>query len=481
MLLKFLLQDICFTEIYGSSEREVAAVEFDSRKVVNGALFVAQRGVAVDGHQFIDSAVAAGAGVVVCEQLPEVLHEGVTFVKVENSQIALGRLASAFYGNPSRKLKLVGVTGTNGKTTIATLLYDLVVEMGGCAGLISTVEYRINGEIFPSTHTTPDSVALNRMMAQMVEAGCEYCFMEVSSHSLVQCRVEGLKFAGALFTNITHDHLDYHQTFSNYIAAKKMLFDSLDKGAFALVNVDDRNGEIMVQNCKAQIKRYSLQRPSDYRCKIIEEHFDGMQLQLDGRELWVRFVGRFNAHNLTAVYGAALELGFEPGQVALVLSRLHSVKGRMENYRSPKGITAIVDYAHTPDALENVCNTINELKRDGQRLIVLVGCGGDRDKTKRPQMAKIAVANSDLAIFTSDNPRSERPEDILTDMESGVVDSDKKHLIITDRRQAIATAAALATGNDIILIAGKGHETYQEICGVRHHFDDMEEIKNVLK
>ncbi|MBR4999774.1 MAG: UDP-N-acetylmuramoyl-L-alanyl-D-glutamate--2,6-diaminopimelate ligase, partial [Rikenellaceae bacterium] len=386
-----------------------------------------------------------------------------------------------FNDNPTEKVRLLGVTGTNGKTTIATLLYDLVVEMGWCAGLISTVEYRINGEVFPSTHTTPDSVALNRMMAQMVEAGCEYCFMEVSSHSLVQCRVEGLKFAGALFTNITHDHLDYHQTFSNYIAAKKMLFDSLDKGAFALVNVDDRNGEIMVQNCKAQIKRYSLQRPSDYRCKIVEEHFDGMQLQLDGRELWVRFVGRFNANNLTAVYGAALELGFDPEQVALVLSRLHSVRGRMENYRSPKGVTAIVDYAHTPDALENVCNTINELKREGQRLIVLVGCGGDRDKTKRPQMAKIALANSDMAIFTSDNPRSERPEDILADMESGVKDSDKKYLIITDRRQAIATAAALATGNDIILIAGKGHETYQEICGVRHHFDDMEEIKNVLK
>ncbi len=481
MKLDNLLQDICVSGVYGSLECDVTSVEFDSRRVTPGALFVAQRGVASDGHKFIVSAIESGAVAVVCEQLPENLSQNVTYVQVENSQASLGILASAFYGHPSRKLKLVGVTGTNGKTTIATLLYNVAMAMGWCAGLISTVEYRINNEIYPSTHTTPDAVALNRMLAQMVEVGCQYCFMEVSSHSLVQCRVEGLKFAGALFTNITHDHLDYHQTFMNYITAKKMLFDSLDKDAFALVNSDDRNADIMVQNCKAKICRYALLRPADYKCKLLEEHFDGMQLRINNCELWVSFVGRFNAHNLTAVYGAAMELGFDPEQVAVVMSTLRSVRGRMENYISQGGVTVIVDYAHTPDALKNVCQTINELKKPGQKLIVVVGCGGDRDKTKRPEMAQIAVENSDMAILTSDNPRTESPESILKDMEAGVCGTQRKYLVITDRRQAIATAAALSAKGDLILIAGKGHETYQEICGVRHHFDDMEEIKNVLK
>lgn len=474
--LSDLLERIKPLKVVGSADREVEALSFDSREVGEGYCFFAVRGTQVDGHNFIAKATDAGASVVVCEQLPEALNEQVSYVVVEDSTAAMADIAAAFYGNPSQQLTLVGVTGTNGKTTIATLLYDMFTAMGYRAGLISTVVYRIGAETLPSTHTTPDVIRLNAMLRRMVDAGCTHCFMEVSSHSVVQQRIRGLHFKGAAFTNLTHDHLDYHGTFAEYIKAKKGLFDSLEKGAFAVVNVDDRNGEVMLQNTRAKGYRYSLRAAADFKCKLMEMHFDGMLLQMDGNEVWVNFLGRFNASNLLAVYAVAVLLGEPREEVLRVLSVLHSVAGRFEPVRSASGKVAIVDYAHTPDALENVIDTIDEIRGEGNRLIVVCGCGGDRDATKRPEMGKIASERADVAIFTSDNPRTEDPEKILDDVVRGAV-AGAQTLRITDRRQAIATAAMLAQAGDIILIAGKGHEDYQIIGREKIHFDDREEIR----
>ncbi len=483
--LRELLAHSVISCIDGRSEVSITSVTSDSRAVVAGSLFVAVPGTVSDGHRFIDRAVEAGAVAVLCQVMPQNRKEGVTYVTVDDTALELGRVASLFYGEPSRKLELVGVTGTNGKTTTATLLYDLFTAMGYKSGLISTVVYRVADQSVASTHTTPDSVSLNALLARMVEAGCRYCFMEVSSHSVVQHRIEGLHFRGGIFTNITHDHLDYHKTFANYIAAKKSFFDTLPADAFALVNTDDRNGMVMVQNTAAKVSRYALKSMADFKCRIIESVFGGMELNIDGRDVWVRFIGHFNAYNLTAVYGAAMLLGADADETLRQMSMLHSVAGRFDYVTSPDGVTAIVDYAHTPDALENVLDTISELRRGDSRIITVVGCGGNRDKTKRPEMAAIALKKSDFLILTSDNPRFEKPEDILGDMCAGLDDScpDTKgrYVVIADRRQAIRTAAAMARGGakgegDIILIAGKGHENYQEIEGVRHHFDDKEEI-----
>ena len=465
-MLRELLVDVEVLSTAGDLSVEIDNLEFDSREAKPGTLFFAMRGTQTDGHRFIGAAVGLGASAVVCEELPEELCGGVTYVRVADSTVALGRIASAFYGHPSRNLKLVGITGTNGKTTTATLLYRLFRRLGYKVGLISTVTYCIDTEQRESTHTTPDGIRLNRMMAEMVERGCEYCFMEVSSHSLVQHRIEGLSFVGAVFSNITHDHLDYHHTFAEYIRAKKMLFDALPEGTFALTNADDRNGMVMVQNTGAEVKTYALQAFADFRCRIVEMHFDGMLLNLDGSEVWATFLGRFNAYNLTAVYATALLLGADRDEVLRILSELTSVSGRFEYVRSADGVTAIVDYAHTPDALQNVLRTI-------------VGCGGNRDKTKRPEMAQIAVANSDLAILTSDNPRMEDPETILEDMKAGL-DPSASYLAVTNRREAIRTAVTLARPGDIILLAGKGHETYQDIAGVKRHFDDKEDVSNLF-
>ena len=474
--LSDLLERIKPLKVVGSADREVEALSFDSREVGEGYCFFAVRGTQVDGHNFIAKATDAGASVVVCEQLPEALNEQVSYVVVEDSTAAMADIAAAFYGNPSQQLTLVGVTGTNGKTTIATLLYDMFTAMGYRAGLISTVVYRIGAETLPSTHTTPDVIRLNAMLRRMVDAGCTHCFMEVSSHSVVQQRIRGLHFKGAAFTNLTHDHLDYHGTFAEYIKAKKGLFDGLAKDAFAVVNVDDRNGEVMLQNTRARGYRYSLRAAADFKCKLMEMHFDGMLLQMDGNEVWVNFLGRFNASNLLAVYAVAVLLGEPREEVLRVLSVLRSVAGRFEPVRSASGKVAIVDYAHTPDALENVIDTIDEIRGEGNRLIVVCGCGGDRDATKRPEMGKIASERADVAIFTSDNPRTEDPEKILDDVVRGAV-AGAQTLRITDRRQAIATAAMLAQAGDIILIAGKGHEDYQIIGREKIHFDDREEIR----
>ena len=459
-----------------AGEVEITGLTYDSRKVEAGNCFFAVRGTQSDGHNFIPKAIEAGAAVIVCEQLPEQLNPAVSYVVVRDTNAAMADIAAAYYDNPSHELKLVGVTGTNGKTTVATLLYDLYRKMGYRAGLISTVVYRIDEREIPSTHTTPDAIRLNAMLREMVDAGCDYCFMEVSSHSVVQERVRGLKFRGAIFTNLTHDHLDYHGTFAEYIKAKKRLFDSLDKRAFALTNCDDRNGEVMVQNCRAEISRYSLRQMADFRCKILETHFDGMLLKIENNEVWVNFLGRFNASNLMAVYGAARLLGADEQELLQGLSTLHSVSGRFEPVRSEDGKVAIVDYAHTPDALENVISTINDIRGEGQRLIVVCGCGGDRDATKRPEMAAIASRDADIAILTSDNPRTEDPEKILDQMMQGV-EAGAQVLRITDRRQAIRTAVMLARKGDIILVAGKGHEDYQIIGREKLHFDDREELR----
>lgn len=478
-MLKDLLQGVEVRSVVGDKTVQVTDIEFDSRKVKSGSLFFATRGTQVDGHTYIPAAIAAGAVAVVCEELPAERPEGVTFVQVTDSTVALGEIASAFYGYPSRHLKLVGVTGTNGKTTTATLLYRMFRKLGYKAGLISTVVYCVDEREIPSTHTTPDSIRLNEMMAEMVEAGCDYCFMEVSSHSLVQHRTAGLHFVGGIFSNITHDHLDYHKTFAEYIRAKKLFFDGLPAGAFALTNADDRNGMVMVQNTKATVKIYALQSFADFRCRIVETLLDGMLLNLDGTEVWVKFLGKFNAYNLLSVYAAAILLGADRNEVLRILSELTSVNGRFEPIHSPNGVTAIVDYAHTPDALQNVISTINEIRKKGQKLYVVVGCGGNRDATKRPEMAKIAVDGSDMAILTSDNPRLEKPEDIIEQMKAGI-EPGVRYLAITDRREAIKTAVALAAPGDIILVAGKGHETYQDVGGVKHHFDDREEIRTAF-
>ncbi len=473
--LSELLAATAVRTIVTSTDPEIAGLHYDSRKAGAGDCFFAVRGTQCDGHDFIADAVRAGVAAVVCEELPAHQKEGVSYVVVDDSNGAMADMAAAFYDHPSRELRLVGVTGTNGKTTVATLLCDLFGALGYRAGLISTVVYRVGNRETESTHTTPDAVRLNAMLREMVDAGCEYCFMEVSSHSIVQERIRGLKFEGAVFTNITHDHLDYHKTFAEYIKAKKRLFDSLPKEAFALVNADDRNGEVMAQNTRARTSRYSLRAAADFNCKIVEMLFDGMLLRMDGSEVWVNFLGRFNACNLLAVYGAARLLGADKEETLRALSALRSVRGRFEPVRSASGITAIVDYAHTPDALENVIATVNDIRKPSQQLIAVCGCGGDRDRAKRPEMGAIASRDASIAIFTSDNPRTEDPEAILDEMMAGVREG-ARCLRIADRAQAIRTAVMLARPNDIILVAGKGHETYQIVGREKRHFDDREEL-----
>ncbi len=456
-------------------------VVFDSRKVSENDLFVAVRGFSVDGHSYIAKAIALGASVIVCEEKPEQLYENITFVMVKDSAKALGEIASGYYGKPSHQMKVVGVTGTNGKTTIATLLYQLFQGLGYQCGLFGTVANYVGTRKINATHTTPDPVSLNEQMKEMVDAGCEYCFMEISSHAIHQKRIAGLKLQGAIFTNLTHDHLDYHKTFAAYIAAKKALFDGLPKEAFALVNVDDKNGMVMVQNCKANIKTYSVRAMADFKGRVIESMIEGMHLQINHKELWTTLVGKFNAQNLLAVYGAAISLQQDEDEVLVALSKLNTVDGRFQTIRSQNGITAIVDYAHTPDALQNVIETINQIRQDDQALITVVGAGGDRDKTKRPEMAGVAIKGSDKVVFTSDNPRSEEPQQIIDDMMEGVVKGDLLRTIsIVDRKEAIKTACMLAKPGDIILIAGKGHEDYQEIKGVKHPFDDRKVINEIF-
>ena len=476
--LQDLLDDVRALEIVGGNP-EVTSLEYDSRRVERGGCFFAVRGTASDGHNYITSATERGASVVVCQELPAEVDPAVAYVVVEDSNVAMAAMAAAFYDHPTLELKLVGVTGTNGKTTTATLLYDMFMAMGYNAGLISTVVYRIGKRSIHSTHTTPDAIRLNAMMREMVDEGCDYCFMEVSSHAAAQHRIDHLHFAGALFTNLTHDHLDYHGTYKEYIRAKKSFFDGLDANAWAVVNIDDRNGEVMIQNCKARCYRLSLRSVADYRTKIVEMMPDGMQLTMDSKEVWVKFTGRFNAYNLTTVYAAATLLGIDSIEVLTTLSMLQPVAGRFETITASDRTMAIVDYAHTPDALENVLQTIEEIRSDEQRLIVVCGCGGDRDRTKRPEMAKIAVEHATTAIFTSDNPRTESPEAILDDMVAGV-EGATNYLRISDRREAIRTAAMLAKARDIILIAGKGHEDYQIIGTEKHHFDDREEIRSAF-
>ena len=472
-----ILQNTPVREVRGDANAAVGGLVYDSRAVKPGDCFFAVPGTQSDGHDFIPAALGKGAAAVVCERMPETPAEGVAYVLVEDSAGAMADMAAAFYDYPSRGLKLVGITGTNGKTTTVTLLYDLVRAMGYKAGLISTVVYKIDGREIESTHTTPDPVRLNAMMREMADMGCEYCFMECSSHAIVQERTRGLDFAGGIFSNITHDHLDYHKTFAEYIRAKKLFFDGLPKGAFALTNADDRNGRVMVQNTAAAVSTYSLRSMADFRCKIVEMHLDGMLLRLDGQELWVGLLGRFNAYNLLAVYGAAVLLGLDRGEVLRVLSMLHAVSGRFEKVRAANGTTAIVDYAHTPDALENVIQTIEEIRTPEQQLIVVCGCGGD--KTKRPEMAAIAVKYATTAVFTSDNPRHESPEAILDDMAAGI-EPGARYLRIADRAEAIRTAVMLSRPGDIILVAGKGHETYQVVGDVKHHFDDREEVRKAF-
>ena len=466
--------------LLGDGGTVVGGLAFDSRAVRPGDCFFAVVGAQADGHDYIAAAVERGAAAVVCQRLPEPQAAGVAYVVVEDSAGAMADMAAAFYGYPSRELKLVGITGTNGKTTTVTLLYDLVRAMGYRAGLISTVVYRIDGREIASTHTTPDPIRLNAMMREMADAGCDYCFMECSSHAIVQERTRGLDFAGGIFSNITHDHLDYHKTFAEYIRAKKRFFDTLPAGAFALTNADDRNGAVMVQNTAARVSTYSLRAMADFRGKILEMHPDGMLLRLDGQELWVSLLGRFNAYNLLAVYGAACLLGLDRREVLRVMSTLQPVDGRFEVVRAANGTTAIVDYAHTPDALENVLQTIGELRTPTQQLIVVCGCGGDRDRTKRPEMAAIAVKHASTAIFTSDNPRHEAPEAILDDMTAGL-DAGTRYLRITDRAEAIRTAVMMSHPGDLLLVAGKGHETYQIVGDEKHHFDDREELRKAFE
>ena len=471
--LSELLTATAVVQFVTAADPQIGALEYDSRKIKAGDCFFAVCGTQSDGHNYIASAIESGAVAVVCQTLPQQLNEGVSYIVVEDSNKAMADMAAAFYDYPSEELELVGVTGTNGKTTVATLLCDLFQLLGHKAGLISTVVYRVGDREIASTHTTPDAIRLNAMLREMVDEGCDYCFMEVSSHSVVQERIRGLKFAGGIFTNLTHDHLDYHGTFAEYIKAKRLFFDSLPKRAFALTNIDDRNGEVMVQNAVAKVSRYSLRSMADFRCKVLEMLFDGMLLDVCDREVWVQLLGRFNAYNLLAVYGTATLLGKSSDEVLQAMSALKKVNGRFEPMRSESGITAIVDYAHTPDALENVIATINDIRREGQKLIVVCGCGGDRDATKRPEMGRIASREADIAIFTSDNPRTENPEAILDQMEAGKWEGSRT-LRISDRAQAIHTAVMLAAAGDIILVAGKGHETYQIIGTEKRHFDDRE-------
>ncbi len=478
-ILKDLLRDINVISIQGNTSIEIANLQFDSRKVQIGSLFVATRGSAVDGHDFISKALEMGASAIVCESLPDQISSQTCYVQVQNSAEALGYLASAYFGHPSSKLTLIGVTGTNGKTTIATLLYKLYMEAGVKTGLLSTVCNYVGELAVEATHTTPDALALNDLLNQMVEAGCEYAFMEVSSHAVDQGRITGLDFDGGIFTNLTRDHLDYHQTFDNYLKAKKTFFDKLKTQAFALTNVDDKNGLVMLQNTNASKYSYSQRGMADFKTKILEHGFDGMLLSMNDMEVHMPFIGKFNASNLTAVFGAAVLLGMEKLEVLRILSSLTAVSGRFETMRSPSGYTAIVDYAHTPDALNNVISTINQIMQGNGRLITVVGCGGNRDKGKRPLMAREAIEGSWKAVFTSDNPRNEDPQDILNDMLAGLDAKEKaKSLTIIDRREAIKTACAIAQTGDVVLVAGKGHEDYQIIQGVKYHFDDREEVRN---
>ena len=482
MKLKDILTNCNLLEIVGEKDVDVVDITFDSRKVSQGTLFFAVKGTQVDGHDYIDGAIEKGASVIVCEKLPRKKAENVTYVKVDNSAYVLGVGASNFFGNPSEKLKLVGVTGTNGKTTIATLLYRLFSEAGYNCGLLSTIENIVNREVIPSTHTTPDPIELNTLLQQMVDKECEYVFMEVSSHSVAQDRIAGLHFAGGIFTNLTHDHLDYHKTMANYRNAKKKFFDGLPQSAFALTNLDDKNGAFMLQNTQARKLSYALKHDADFKGVIMESHFDGMLLKVNGTEMFTQLVGGFNASNLLAIYGAATALGFNKDELLVEISKLRGANGRFDMVHSEQGIVGIVDYAHTPDALENVLVTINEVRCHKETLITVVGCGGNRDTTKRPEMAAVAVKLSDRVILTSDNPRNEDPDEIIRQMKAGVAEEDRgKVLSITNRREAIRTAVALAKRGDIILLAGKGHENYQEINGVKNHFDDKEVLSEALK
>ena len=484
-ILKDILYKVSVNAVYGDTNVKVAQVDFDSRKVVKDSLFVAQKGTSVDGHLYIDKAISLGATTIICEELPIRLEANITFIQVEDSSKTLAIIASNFYDNPSSKLKLIGVTGTNGKTTVASLLYQLLKKSGYKTGLLSTVQILVDTTVFNATHTTPDSVTINYYLHKMVLLGVDYCFMEVSSHGIHQKRTEGLEFAGGIFTNLSHDHLDYHVSFASYRDVKKSFFDSLPKKAFALTNLDDKNGNIMLQNTKARKRTYALKTLADYKAKIIEKSFSGTLISINDTEFWTKLIGNFNAYNLAAIIGVAYELGLEKIEILTIISQLESVSGRFEHLVSDNGVIAIVDYAHTPDALRNVLQTINDIRTNNEKLITVIGCGGDRDKTKRPKMAHIASQLSTQAIFTSDNPRTENPDTILEEMEEGVsAENLKKIITISDRRQAIKTACKFSETGDILLIAGKGHENYQEISGERFHFDDLVEVKkyfNLLK
>ena len=482
MLLKEILYKVALEIVHGSTDVSVNNIHFDSRKIESNDAFVAIRGSVSNGHEFINKAISLGATVIICDELPADLLSQITYVKVKDTNAALAYLAANFYDNPSQKIQLVGVTGTNGKTTIASLLYQLFKKAGFKVGLLSTVKIMVDEVEYKATHTTPDSLTINYFLNEMVKNDCDYCFMEVSSHGIHQKRTEGLHFVGGVFTNLSHDHLDYHPTFAEYRDVKKSFFDNLPKTAFALSNIDDKNGMVMMQNTKAKKLSYALKTYANYKAIIIENQLSGLLLKINEQEVWVRLIGTFNAYNLLAIYGVAVELGIEKLEVLRLLSELESVSGRFQFIVSQQNITAIVDYAHTPDALENVLSTINDIRTKNEQLITIVGCGGDRDKTKRPIMANIASEMSNKAILTSDNPRSENPETIIAEMEAGITPVNfKKYMSITDRKQAIKTACQLAQPNDIILIAGKGHETYQEINGIRHDFDDMQMVKEMLE
>lgn len=481
MLLKELLRTAGKYEISGSDEIEINGIEIDSRKIKDGNAFIAIRGTQADGHDYISKAIELGAKAIICEKLPEKTIEGITYAIFSDTEDAVGKIATTFYGNPTEKLDLVGVTGTNGKTTIATLLYNMFRAFGYKAGLISTVCNYIDGEAIPTEHTTPDPITLNQLLGRMADEGCKYAFMEVSSHSVAQKRIGGLKFAGGIFTNLTRDHLDYHKTVENYLKAKKAFFDGLPKTAFALTNADDKNGMVMVQNTKAKVATYSLRTMADFKGKVLEDGFEGMLLDINNTEVNVQFIGRFNAYNLLAVYGAANLLGKKSEDILLQLSTLRPVSGRFDSLRSPEGYTAIVDYAHTPDALTNVLDAIHDVLKGRGKVITVVGAGGNRDKGKRPIMAKESVRQSDKVIITSDNPRFEEPQDIINDMLAGLnKDEMKKVVAITDRKEAIRTACMMASQGDVILIAGKGHENYQDIKGVKYHFDDKEIVRDIF-
>ncbi len=480
-ILKDILYKSGIEKLIGSTDTIISQINFDSRKVVAKSLFVAIRGTHVDGHCFIDQSIEDGAIAVVCEEMPEKIKDAITYIIVNDSDFALGQIASNFYDDPSSEINLIGITGTNGKTTTVSLLFNLFRALGNKCGLLSTIENKIENEIIDSTHTTPDAIQINKLLRKMVDKGCSYCFMEVSSHAIMQNRISGLNFKGGLFTNITHDHLDYHKTFDEYIKAKKKFFDNLPKDSFALTNADDKNGNIMLQNTKAKKYTYSLRTLSDYKCKIIENQFDGLQLNIDGKDVWFKLTGVFNAYNLLAAYSIARQLDQDSYEVLTILSMEDCVEGRFDFFKTNDNIVAIVDYAHTPDALKNVMNTISSIRTGNEKLITVVGTGGDRDKLKRPIMTRIAAENSDMLILTSDNPRSEDPKDIIEDMKAGIDPvSNKKIISITDRKEAIKTACIMAQKGDIILVAGKGHEKYQEIKGVKLPFDDKDILKQIL-